>query len=114
MLYLQNVDEIIAILAKYIEARMLWIDTEVADSLTRSPRLSLIQILDNSSDKTGKIVTILDVIEQPEIVDIFIKQIMLNPAIEKVFHHANYVRLKQRMLPVRWKWQIKFLTIFCH
>lgn len=46
--------------------------------------------MDNSSDKTGKAVTILDVIEQPEIIDIFIKQIMLNPAIEKVFHHARY------------------------
>lgn len=90
MLYLQNADEIIAILAKYVEAKILWIDTEVADFLTRSPRLSLIQILDNSSDKTGQNVTILDVIEQPEIIDIFIKQIMFNPAIEKVFHHANY------------------------
>ncbi len=90
MLYLKDADEIIAIIAKYVETKMLWIDTEVADFLTRSPKLSLIQILDNLSDRTGQNVTILDVLEQPEVVDIFVKQIMLNPAIEKVFHHANY------------------------
>lgn len=90
MLYLKDADEIIAILAKYVEARVLWIDTEVADFLTRSPRLSLIQILDNLSDRTGQNVTILDVLEQPEVVDIFIKQIMVNAAIEKVFHNASY------------------------
>jgi len=90
MLYLKNVDDIIAIIAKYTQTRILWIDTEIADFLTRSPRLSLIQILDNLSNETGQDVTILDVLEQPEIIDIFIKKIMLNPAIEKVFHNANY------------------------
>lgn len=90
MLYLKDANEIIGIIAKYTQATMLWVDTEVADFLTRRPRLSLIQILDNLSDRTGQNVTILDVLEQPEVVDIFIKQIMFNPAIEKVFHHANY------------------------
>ncbi len=88
--YLKDADEMIAVLAKYVEARILWIDTEIADFLTRSPKLSLIQILDDSSDRTGQTVTILDVIEQAEIIDIFIKQIMFNPAIEKVFHNASY------------------------
>lgn len=90
MLYLKDANEIIDIIAKYTQATMLWVDTEVADFLTRRPRLSLIQILDNLSDRTEQNVTILDVLEQPEIVDIFIKQIMLNPAIEKVFHNASY------------------------
>jgi ribonuclease D len=119
MLYLKDADEIIAILAKYVEARMLWIDTEIADFLTRSPKLSLIQILDNLSDHTGQNVTILDILEQPEVVDIFVKKIMLNPAIEKVFHHANYDlkylgKTKAKNVTCTLEMAKKFLTIFCH
>jgi ribonuclease D len=52
--------------------------------------LSLIQLLDDSRDTTGEKVAILDVLEQSEVTELFIKEIMLNPQIEKLFHNANY------------------------
>jgi len=52
--------------------RQLWVDTEIADFLTRNPRLSLIQVLDDPSDQTGENVSILDVLDQPEVVDILL------------------------------------------
>jgi ribonuclease D len=39
---------------------------------------------------SGDRVYLLDVLDQPDIVGDFISQIMLNPAIEKVFHNASY------------------------
>lgn len=90
MQYLKDVSAISNLIFEYAEAKILWIDTEVADFSTRNPRLSLIQLLRDPSDKTGDRVAILDVLDQPDIVDIFIEQIMFNPAIEKVFHNANY------------------------
>lgn len=86
-------------IAESTGAKTLWIDTEVADYKTDSPRLSLIQVLENSYDVNGdtnaleKIsdrVAILDVLDQPSVADEFIKKIMLNPEIEKVFHNATY------------------------
>lgn len=90
MLYLKNANDIITQIAEYASAKLLWIDTEIADFMTRKPRLSLIQVLDDLSDVSGDRVSILDVLDQPEVADIFIDQIMLNPAIEKVFHNASY------------------------
>jgi ribonuclease D len=90
MLYLTNPDDIRSSIAEYGQTKILWVDTEIADFLTRNPRLSLIQVLDDPSDQTGEHVSILDVLDQPEVADIFIDQIMLNPAIEKVFHQASY------------------------
>lgn len=92
MPYLTKVAEIRAAIAHYSRARTLWLDVEVADYRTKNPRLSLLQILDNSTDLSGKTVAILDLLEQPELTNEFIDQIMVNPEIEKVFHNAKYDR----------------------
>ncbi|MEC4896159.1 MAG: ribonuclease D [Oscillatoria sp. PMC 1051.18] len=90
MQYLMVAEEIEAAIAQYSQKQQLWIDTEVADYNSKQPRLSLIQILDDPSDLNGSRVTILDILYQPELVNKFIEQIMLNPQIEKVFHNAQY------------------------
>lgn len=92
MPYLKSIKEIRSLVDKYIKnnTKTLWLDTEVADYDTRNPRLSLIQVLDDSTDLTGESVYILDVLEQPEIVSEFIDEIMINSSIEKVFHNAKY------------------------
>ncbi|OKH28553.1 ribonuclease D [Chroogloeocystis siderophila] len=90
MLYLRNASEINALIAQYTHKKTLWVDTEIADFNTQNPRLSLIQVLGDPSDTIGRTVVILDVIEQPEIVENFIESIMNNPTIEKVFHQASY------------------------
>lgn len=90
MPYLTSAREIRRIVAEYTKAQTLWIDTEVADYKSRHPRLSLIQVLDNPTDLSGDRVSLLDVLEQPNLVAEFIDQIMLNPDIEKVFHNASY------------------------
>lgn len=90
MNYLKNIDESLAAIAQYTQAKILWVDTEIADFNTRNPRLSLIQFLGDSRDITGENVVILDVLNQPEIVDEFVEQIMTNSEIEKVFHQASY------------------------
>ena len=117
MPYFTDPQEIQAIIAKYAQAEILWLDTEVADYQTNKPRLSLIQVLDNSTNLTenyqsskpsyptqnavastqvsvllrsAEQVSILDVLNQPKLVDEFIETIMVNPAIEKVFHNASY------------------------
>jgi len=90
MLYLKDVNDIIALISEYTQAKTLWIDTEIADFASRKPRLSLIQLLDSSSGITEEKVFILDVLDRAEIVDIFVEKIMLNSAVEKVFHNAKY------------------------
>ncbi|MHC5746059.1 MAG: ribonuclease D [Nostoc sp.] len=90
MPYLTSASEIRAIVAEYTNAKTLWIDTEVADYKSRNPRLSLIQVLDNSQDMSGDRVYLLDVLDQPTIIAEFVDQIMINSAIEKVFHNASY------------------------
>ncbi len=92
MPYLTDVDEIQAAIAHYSTASILWIDTEVADYQTRNPRLSLIQVLANPQDQTGESVDLLDVLAYPELASQLIEQVMVNPAIEKVFHNAKYDR----------------------
>ena len=90
MQYFVESDYIISLIDEYTQAKTLWIDTEVADFKSRNPKLSLIQVLNSYSDNLQENVCILDVLESPEVTDIFIKKIMLNPAIEKVFHNAKY------------------------
>jgi len=90
MKYFIKPDYIIPLIEQYAQAKVLWIDTEVADFKTRTPKLSLIQVLDTESDNLKENVEILDVLGRTEIIDIFVKKIMLNPAIEKVFHNAKY------------------------
>lgn len=90
MQYFVESDHISSLINEYTQAKTLWIDTEVADFKSRNPKLSLIQVLNSCSDNLKENVCILDVLENLEITDIFIKKIMLNPAIEKVFHNAKY------------------------
>lgn len=90
MPYLTSAREISSLIAEYTNSQTLWIDTEVADYKSKNPRLSLIQVLDDAKDMSGDRVYLLDVLDQPDIVGDFISQIMLNPAIEKVFHNASY------------------------
>lgn len=90
MRYLIEADEITEAIDRYTQAKTLWLDTEVADYDTKSPRLSLIQILDDSTDIKGDRVVILDVLDRPELADEFIEKIAVNPSIEKVFHNATY------------------------
>ncbi|WP_375479982.1 ribonuclease D [uncultured Nostoc sp.] len=90
MPYLTSASEIRAIVAEYTNAKTLWIDTEVADYKSRNPRLSVIQLLDNPQDMSGDRVYLLDVLDQPNIIAEFIEKIMINSAIEKIFHNASY------------------------
>jgi ribonuclease D len=99
MPYLTDTNKIRFQIAECTKAHILWIDTEVADYKTDSPRLSLIQVLDSSAPingdrnallRTAESVLVLDVLEYPLLIAEFIEKIMLNPAIEKVFHNANY------------------------
>ncbi|MHC5611034.1 MAG: ribonuclease D [Nostoc sp.] len=90
MPYLTSAAKIRAIVAEYTNAKTLWIDTEVADYKSRNPRLSLIQVLDDPQDMSGDRVYLLDVLDQPKIIAEFIDEIMINSAIEKVFHNASY------------------------
>lgn len=90
MPYLTDAPDILDKIAEYAKAQLLWIDTEIADYQTRKPRLSLIQILHDPIDLTGEKVYILDILDQPELVQVFIDKIMVNPLIEKVFHNASY------------------------
>jgi ribonuclease D len=90
MPYLTSANDISTIISEYTQAKTLWIDTEVADYKSRNPQLSLIQVLDDPTDMSGDRVFLLDVLNQPDVVDTFIEQIMINPAINKVFHNASY------------------------
>jgi ribonuclease D len=99
MPYFTSAKDIKSLIADYSQAKILWIDTEVAAYKTDSPQLSLIQVLDYSSDVKGDSemlqdfadrVAILDVLDQPSLVAEFTEKIMLNPEIEKVFHNASY------------------------
>lgn len=90
MPYVTSAKEILYLVAEYTNAPTLWIDTETADYKSKKPRLSLIQVLDDAEDMSGDRVYLLDVLDQPDLVADFIEQIMLNPAIEKVFHNASF------------------------
>ena len=89
MPYLTVANEIKALIAKFAQARILWIDTEIAD-YKFNPRLSLIQALADPRDLTGDATFLLDVLDKPELATAFINLIMVNPNIEKVMHNASY------------------------
>lgn len=90
MPYLTDANEIKAAIALYTQAHRLWVDTEIADYLSETPRLSLIQVLDDDRDRTGDRVCTFDLLDRPELAELFIDQIMVNPNIEKIFHNAAY------------------------
>jgi ribonuclease D len=90
MPYLDSLSEIRKFITECTSSEILWLDTEVADFRTKNPKLSLIQVLDDPDDMSGERIFILDVLEQPDAIADFINHIMINPAIEKVFHNASY------------------------
>jgi ribonuclease D len=90
MPYITKTSEAKVLIDDYSKRQLLYLDTEVADYKSRKPKLSLIQILDDFTDVSGDSVCILDVLEEAELAEIFIEEIMLNPAIEKVFHNSSY------------------------
>ncbi|MCC5899704.1 MAG: PD-(D/E)XK nuclease family protein [Phormidium sp. BM_Day4_Bin.17] len=89
-MYLRQRNEIETAIARLACASQLWIDTETADWWTKSPKLSLIQVSDDGSDRRGDSVYILDVLQQPHCIRLFSERIMANPEIEKIFHNATY------------------------
>ena len=88
--YLTKPAEIRVMIQQLTSAKTLWLDTEVADWNTPNPRLSLIQVLANPTDRTEKFAYIFDVLDQPDVVQNFVEQIMANSGIEKVFHNASF------------------------
>jgi DNA segregation ATPase FtsK/SpoIIIE, S-DNA-T family len=90
MQYLTQPNEIRAAITTWKSAKILWLDTEIADWQTRNPRLSLIQVLANPHDRTGADAYVLDVLDKTDLIRQFIQEIMVNPAIEKVFHNASF------------------------
>jgi ribonuclease D len=90
MAYFSDPSDIRDLIADYAQMKCLWLDTEVADCFTRQPRLSLIQISHVADDLQGDRASVLDVLNQAELVAEFVTAIMSNPAIEKVFHNASF------------------------
>lgn len=74
-------------IAQYRQSPRLWLDTEVADCFTPSPRLSLIQVATVAEMQDA---VVLDVLDRPELVEEFIETIMADRSIEKVFHNAAF------------------------
>ncbi|NJM00759.1 MAG: ribonuclease D [Synechococcaceae cyanobacterium SM2_3_2] len=85
MKYLTDPLAINAVIPELASHSIVWMDTEVADYKTRHPRLSLVQILTETQESY-----ILDVLDQPKLIDDLIQGVMVNPAIQKVFHNAAY------------------------
>lgn len=92
MPYLRDPDELAAAIAQLSQASQLWLDTETADYKTKKPRLSLIQVLATGENVSPEQVWVLDVLEQPGIVEQFIDMIMANEAIAKICHNAAFDR----------------------
>lgn len=83
--------DIIAAVQRLAGCRQLWVDVETADwwSAERK-RLSLIQILPDNVPVRLENVLLLDVLDQPALIDLFIQKVMTNTAIKKVFHNKSF------------------------
>ena len=90
MYYLREKLEIENEINEFAETDILWLDIEVADYKTKQPRLSIIQVLAYSHDVNGSRTCILDVLDRPDLIELFINKIMANEQIIKVFHNASY------------------------
>ncbi len=89
-MYLTQPAQIRELILNLSAAKILWLDTEIADWDTPNPRLSLIQVLADPTDTNGEKAYILDVLDKPDVVKDFVNHIMVNPNIEKVFHNASF------------------------
>lgn len=87
-MYIDDSSTIQETIKKLCQFPTLWIDTEIADWKTSNPQLSLIQVL--TKDTTEKQTYVLDVLEKPELITLFIKAVMRNDKIQKVFHNAPF------------------------
>lgn len=100
----------IKLLSKY---HRLWIDTEIANwEIPSKARLSLIQILPETEKSKSqkakelvKDVIILDVIDKDITIETFIKEIMFNNNIEKIFHNKSF--------DIRWLGKEKAQNCYC-
>lgn len=90
MHYLTTATEILELISTLTSHKTLWLDTEIADFRTENRRLSLIQVLADSTDSTGVSAYLLDVLDKHDLAEYFMNQIMFNPNIEKVFHNASF------------------------
>lgn len=89
MQYLTDGVEIRGAIAHLARFPILWLDTETADYRSKNRRVALIQAqTDPGGD--GDQVFLLDVLDQPALIETFIREIIANPQIEKVFHNASY------------------------
>ncbi|MFM7371864.1 MAG: cell division protein FtsK, partial [Sphaerospermopsis kisseleviana] len=90
MHYLTKDAEIYQQISQISRHKTLWIDTEIADWNTPYPRLSLIQVLADTTDLTGESALIFDVLDKPDLIHYFINQIMVKSEIAKVFHNSGF------------------------
>lgn len=90
MTYLTRNREIETAIQALAHETILWLDTEVAEWWTPTPKLSLIQALTDEKDMDGTSAYLLDVLKHPTLACLFINKVMENPKIEKVFHNASY------------------------
>jgi ribonuclease D len=77
-------------IAGWRHERQLWLDTEVADWFTSTPRVSLLQVR-NASGRTW-VVDVLDVQMRRVLDDEFIPEVMANDLVEKWAHYARFER----------------------
>jgi ribonuclease D len=71
-------------------SRRIWLDTETADWQSGNGRISLIQALSDHGGSECQHVVLMDVLDQPALVDFFAREIMADSSIEKVFHNSEY------------------------
>jgi S-DNA-T family DNA segregation ATPase FtsK/SpoIIIE len=89
-MYVNDPQLIHQIIQHLSQCQRLWIDTEIADWKTKNPKLSLIQVLTNPKATSAKAAYLLDVLKQPELITLFVKQVISNEKVEKVFHNASF------------------------
>ena len=88
---LSSPSEVAGAVQRLAGCKRLWLDTEIADSWsTDRRRLSIIQALPDNVPIGLNNVVLLDVLDQPALIDLFIGTVMKNAAIEKVFHNKSF------------------------
>jgi ribonuclease D len=83
-------EEFRAAITEWHDEPHLWLDTEVANWFTKTPRLSLLQVR-NGSGRTW-VVDVLQPQMQQVVEEDFVPQIMANRAVEKWAHYARFER----------------------
>ncbi|MEA5418625.1 ribonuclease D [Spirulina sp. CCNP1310] len=89
MQYLTHAGKIREAIAHLARFPILWLDTETAAYRSKNRRIALIQAQTDPGGDAAQ-VFLLDVLDQPDLIETFITTIIANPQIEKVFHNASY------------------------